>query len=191
MTMRKRLAPFLPIFLAVAGCDGPSQGGPAPAASSAAPQKVVDITIVGTSDLHGRVGTLPLLGGYLGAIRAKNPDGVVLVDAGDMFQGTLESNMNEGAAVIDAYKVLGYDAVAIGNHEFDYGPVGDAATVRKGAKPGPEQDSRGALKARVLQAKGAFPVLAANLLEDNHPLDWPNVAPSVIVTKHGVSVGIV
>ncbi len=124
-------------------------------------------------------------------MRAKNPDGVVLIDAGDMFQGTLESNMGEGEAVIDAYKRLGYDAVTIGNHEFDYGPVGEASTVRKSAKEGPERDARGAIKARAAQAKGAFPMLAANLLEDGHPLDWQNVLPSVVVQKKGVAVGII
>lgn len=182
----------LPLLLLAAGCDGPAGSGAAPAASSAAPPpQVVEITVVGTSDLHGRVGALPLLGGYLAALRAKKPDGVVLVDGGDMFQGTLESNLNEGAAVIDAYKKLGYDAVAIGNHEFDYGPAGVASTVRKDAKDGPDRDPRGAIKARAAQAKGAFPVLAANLLENDRPLDWANVVPSVIVQKRGVAVGIV
>lgn len=188
------LASLLPLL---AACRGPAagEGGPPGAlervpatAAAAAP---VEITLVGTSDLHGRLATLPVLGGYLGVLRQKNPGGVVLVDAGDMFQGTLESNSNEGEAVIEAYKKLGYDAVAIGNHEFDYGPVGEASTVRRNAKPGPESDPRGALKARAAQAAGAFPVLAANLLENDHPLDWPNVVPSVLVTKQGVRVGII
>jgi 5'-nucleotidase len=177
-----------------AACDRPggSAGAkPAPTTSAAVPAQVVEITVAGTADLHGRLSTLPLLGGYVRALRAKNPDGVVLVDAGDMFQGTLESNLNEGAAVIEAYKKLGYDAVAIGNHEFDYGPVGEASIPRKGTKEGPESDPRGALKARALQAKGAFPVLAANILEDGRPLAWPNVAPSVVVTRNGVEVGII
>ena len=47
---------------------------------------------------------------------------MLLVDAGDLFQGTLESNLNEGATVVDAYNALGYAAATIGNHEFDYGP---------------------------------------------------------------------
>jgi 5'-nucleotidase len=168
--------------------DGPSAAAVTATAPAAAP---VEITLVGTSDLHGRLATLPVLGGYLGVLRRKNPGGVVLVDAGDMFQGTLESNSNEGEAVIEAYKKLGYDAVALGNHEFDYGPVGEASTVRKNAKAGPESDPRGAIKARAAQSTGAFPVLAANLLEDDRPLDWPNVAPSVLITKRGVHVGII
>lgn len=193
--VRSRFASVVSLASLLAACGDPSAGGagsPAPPASSAsAPAATVEITLVGTADLHGRLSALAPLGGYLKALRAKNPDGVLLVDAGDMFQGTLESNLDEGAPVIDAYKKLGYDAVAIGNHEFDYGPVGEASTVRRDAKEGPDRDARGALKARAAQAKGAFPMLAANLLEEGRPLDWPNVAPSVLVTKRGVSIGII
>ena len=194
----RRALAFSWLLSLVAACNGaPEPRSPlppqAPASSaSALPEaRPVEITLIGTSDLHGHLTTLPLLGGYLSVVRARNPGGVVLVDAGDMFQGTLESNTNEGSAVIDAYLKLGYDAVAIGNHEFDYGPVGEASTVRKDAKPGPEMDPRGALKARAAQASGAFPLLAANLLEDGHPLAWPSVAPSVVVTKQGISIGII
>ena len=82
----------------------------------------------------------------------------MLVDAGDMFQGTLESNLGEGAAVVRAYNLLGYDAAAVGNHEFDYGPVGPAPTPRA-----PGDDARGALKARAAEAR--FPFLDANLAD--------------------------
>src|SRR4051812_16175271 len=93
---------LLPLAAACAGAATPSGPPPSPsaaAAPAAAKASPVEITLVGTSDLHGRLATLPALGGYLSALRARNGDGVVLVDAGDMFQGTLESNENEGAAV--------------------------------------------------------------------------------------------
>src|SRR5436190_2843300 len=114
------------------------------------------ISVVATSDLHGGVlarddrGGLAMLGGYvhnLRAARASDGGGVLLVDSGDMFQGTLESNLNEGAAVVNAYNTLGYSAAAIGNHEFDYGPTGPEETVQK-----PGEDPRGALKARAAGA---------------------------------------
>src|SRR5689334_1994078 len=70
----------------------------------------IEISIIGTSALHGRVGALPLLGGYVRALRNARPGRVVLLDAGDMFQGTLESNLNEGEVVVRAYRALGYDA---------------------------------------------------------------------------------
>ena len=97
----------------------------------------------------------------------------MLVDAGDMFQGTLESNIGEGAAVVRAYNVLRYDAAAIGNHEFDFGPVGPAPAPRT-----PADDPRGALKARAAEAR--FPFLAANLVDaaTGAPPAWPNVRPT-------------
>jgi 5'-nucleotidase len=180
---------LVPLF--APACGGPKTDPPAPSTSTAAPPAEVTITVAGTSDLHGRLSTLPLFASYARALKSGNRDGVVLVDAGDMFQGTLESNQNEGAAVVDAYKRIGYDAVTIGNHEFDYGPVGEASVVRKSAPEGPERDPRGALKARAAQARGAFPFLAANLLEDDKPFSYPNVVPFTIVERHGVKIGIV
>jgi 5'-nucleotidase len=45
----------------------------------------------------------------------------LLVDAGDVFQGTLYFNQFQGQADLRFYNLLGYDAMAIGNHEFDSG----------------------------------------------------------------------
>ncbi len=103
------------------------------------------LTIIGTNDLHGQIARLPILAGFVAnvrAARAADGGGVLLLDGGDMFQGTLESNLGEGADVVRAYNAIGYTATAIGNHEFDYGPVGPAATAKDG------EDPRGALKAR-------------------------------------------
>src|SRR5438046_8887592 len=75
------------------------------------------LSLVGTNDLHGGVlevrgrGGLALLDGYISNIRAaRQQDGgaVLLLDAGDLFQGTLESNLTEGAVVVDAYNTIGY-----------------------------------------------------------------------------------
>ena len=103
-----------------------------------------------------------------------------------MFQGTLESNLTEGSAVVAAYNALGYTAAAIGNHEFDFGPAGPASTPQR-----PDDDPRGALKARAAEA--SFPFLAANLIDGatGRPVDFRNVKPSTIVTAAGVRVGIV
>jgi 2',3'-cyclic-nucleotide 2'-phosphodiesterase (5'-nucleotidase family) len=155
----------------------------------------VTISVIATTDLHGGVlprgdrGGLALLGGYLSNLRAarlRDGGGVLLVDSGDMFQGTLESNLNEGSAVVRAYNGLGYAAAAIGNHEFDYGPVGPDETAQK-----PGEDPRGALKARAAEAR--FPFLAANTVDDatGQPVAWPNVKPSTIVTVRGVQIGLI
>ena len=152
--------------------------------------ETVTLTVIGTNDFHGRLERLPWLSGHLNNLRremAKNPRHVMLlVDAGDMFQGTLESNLNEGAAVINAYNAMGYDAVTIGNHEFDFGPVGPRTTVQHS-----DDDPRGALRARARQAH--FPFLAANTIDTatGRAPDWDNVYPSVIVQKRGLKIGIV
>ena len=165
-----------------------------PAAAAAAPGRVT-LSIVGTTDLHGQVfpddrqGGLALFGGYLRNLRAaRAADGgaVLLLDAGDTFQGGIESNLSEGALVIDAYNALGYDALAIGNHEFEYG-------ARDSAEPGDGDaaDMRGALKAAAARAR--FPFLAANLIDarTGRPVDWPNIRPSAMVSAAGLRVGLV
>jgi 5'-nucleotidase len=155
----------------------------------------VTLSIVGTNDVHGGIverdarGGLALFGGYVGnlrAARARDGGAVVLIDAGDMFQGTLESNLNEGAVVVSAYNALGYSAAAIGNHEFDFGPVGPRSTPAS-----PDDDPRGALKARAAEAH--FPFLAANLIDTatGRMVEWPNVRSSTTVDAAGVKVGIV
>ena len=154
----------------------------------------VTLSIVGTTDLHGRVfpdrgrGGLAMLGGYLRNLRAaRAADGgaVLLLDAGDTFESGILSNISEGAVVVDAYNALGYDALAIGNHEFDYGAVDTASG--EGGTP----DLRGALKAAAARAR--FPFLTANVIEaaTGRPPDWPNVRPSTLVDAAGLRVGIV
>ena len=107
---------------------------------------------------------------------------MLLFDSGDTYLDGIESNLSEGAVVVDAYNALGYTAAAIGNHDFDYGAA-DADAVRAGA------DRRGALKARAAQAR--FPFLAANLRGDGRPIEWPNVKRSTLVDAAGVKVGVI
>jgi 5'-nucleotidase len=156
---------------------------------------LVTLSIVGMSDLHGFVfasdghGGLALLGGYLRNLRAaRAADGgaVVLIDTGDTFQAGIESNLSEGALVVDAYAALGVTAAVIGNHEFDFGAV-DA----RGARQPLGADPRGALKAAA--ARATYPFLAANLVDEAtaRPVEWRNVHRAVLVEAAGVKVGIV
>lgn len=106
-------------------------------------------------------------------------ENVMLLDAGDVFQGTLYFNQFNGLADLFFYNALGYEAVTIGNHEFDKGQA--------------------ALRDFVQGA--AFPVLSANVLIDNAavlaavksatPLTGPGViGPRTIITKGGKKIGI-
>jgi 2',3'-cyclic-nucleotide 2'-phosphodiesterase (5'-nucleotidase family) len=176
------------LTLALAAC--PTKKAPPPPHGPVKPRRgTITLTVIGTNDLHGSVERLPILAGYIANIRAKRAaDGgeVLLVDAGDMFQGTLASNLTEGAPVVAAYNLLGYDAAAIGNHEFDFGPAGPASTALK-----PTDDPRGALRARAKEAK--FPFLMANVLDRDtgkRP-KWDNVLGSIMVEKGPVIIGII
>ena len=156
---------------------------------------LVTISVVGINDVHGELssskgrGGLTTLSGYVDALRllrAEENGGVLLIDAGDMWQGTLDSNLNEGAAIVSAYNALGVAAAAIGNHEFDFGPAGPLPIPQSDA-----DDPQGALKLRATEAK--FPLLAANLIDlsTDLPVDWPNVQPSTMVEVAGVNIGII
>jgi len=160
-----------------------------------APRDKFTISLLGTNDVHGQLlpdgdrGGLVAVSAYVNALRAaRSEDGgaVLVIDAGDMWHGTLESNLVEGAAVVEAYNAIGFDAAAIGNHEFDFGPAGSKAIPEDA-----DDDPREALKRRVSEA--TFPVLAANLIdeESGRPVDWDNVRPSVILDVNGIKVGII
>jgi 2',3'-cyclic-nucleotide 2'-phosphodiesterase (5'-nucleotidase family) len=173
---------------AASGC----RPGPSPAPAPPAPARV-KISLVGTNDLHGRIEALPPFGGYLANLRrarARDGGAVLLLDAGDMFQGTLPSNLTEGAAVVSAYNALGYAAAALGNHEFDFGPVGPAVMAKKPGKT-PGDDPRGALRARAAEA--SFPFLDANLVDTatGAPPAWKNVVPDVLLDLAGIKIGVV
>jgi 2',3'-cyclic-nucleotide 2'-phosphodiesterase (5'-nucleotidase family) len=181
------------VVLAAIAALACADSGSRPAVVPAAP--TITLSIVGTNDLHGGIlqrgdrGGLALLGGYVGNLRsarARDGGAVLLIDAGDMFQGTLESNLNEGLSVIAAYNALGYAAAAVGNHDFDFGPAGPASTPLQ-----PGDDPRGALKARAAQA--TFPFLAANIIDNatGRPVEWRNVRPSTMVMASGIRVGII
>ncbi len=176
----------------------PSPEAEAPAAPAS--NEPIHLTFAATNDLHGwvmgvsdhygsaeiRRGGLATLAGYVKVLRNENPDGLLLFDAGDMFQGTLASNITEGAVMIDAMNVLGYDAAAVGNHEFDYGPVGAVSVATQ-----PGLDPFGALKARILQAR--FPLLSTNIYQadDGHRPAWLPGDGMMITVRKGVKIGVV
>ncbi len=183
-----RLVTLTAVVPLAASCPAKPEPGPAPAVPRTRTGSIT-LSVVGTNDLHGAVDRLPILAGFISNLRAaRAADGgeVLLVDAGDMFQGTLASNLAEGAPVTAAYNLIGYDAVAIGNHEFDFGPAGPAATAA-----GPGDDPRGALRARAREAR--FPFLMANVLDvdtGKRPA-WDNVLGSLMIEKGPVIVGVI
>jgi 2',3'-cyclic-nucleotide 2'-phosphodiesterase (5'-nucleotidase family) len=107
---------------------------------------------------------------YAAAARDSTPEcPVFIVSGGDIMQGTLISNLTAGASTISAFNAIGYDAVAIGNHEFDWGVD--------------------ALRERIDEAD--FALLGANIYEratGRHPA-W--IKPWKIVERDGVLVGFI
>ncbi len=197
-------------LLTPVGCkdapDAEPAAGPAttPAAQAAPVVEgdLIELVIVATNDVHGYIlprkvsmaideegkvrypvdiGGVEWFSGYLDILRRQHPDGVLLLDGGDMFQGTMISNESEGATVVAAMNYLGYAAAAVGNHEFDFGPVGE----------GDEGDPFGALKA--IGPIAEFPLLAANLIDraSGQPIDWEGFAPTTMVEVAGIKIGIV
>lgn len=163
------------------------------------PAGPVHVVLVGTTDVHGwfaghdeklkdgtpnHWGGLAILASYVDALRAANDGRVVLVDSGDLFQGTLESNIFEGEPVVKGYNALGYSAAAVGNHEFDYGPVGPDAVVTK-----PGQDPLGALKRNASMM--TFPMLSANMREKATGATPAWAHRSTMVTTGGVRIGVI
>jgi 5'-nucleotidase len=157
------------------------------------PAQPVHIVVAGTTDVHGwfagrdadgvHFGGVAIMKSYMDALRAANGGRVLLVDSGDLFQGTLESNLFEGEPVIKAYNAIGYTASAVGNHEFDYGPVGPDSVAQT-----PDEDPLGALKKNIAMAK--FPFLAANVVEKSTHQTPAWARKSILVDVGGVKVGI-
>ncbi len=165
---------------------------------AAAGGEPIHLTLVALNDFHGaldgeeawagpdagRWGGAPVVAAYVDAIRAENPGGTLLLDAGDMLQGPLLCNHFEGAPVADFYRHLGVAASVLGNHEFDYGPVGPDSV------PVGDEDPRGALGAYA--GRLGVPILAANVrqVEEGHPLPAA-IVPHHLVEVAGVKVGLI
>jgi len=139
------------------------------------------ITILHTNDMHGqthssvdkKVSEDNQLGGlaYLGATIKKekeaDPENTLLLDAGDISTGGPISDYFKAIPMVDAMNFLGYDAMTVGNHEFDKG--------------------RDSLRAIIDNAN--FPVLSANMV-DKSPEGPLNVKPYIMKKVGDLKVGI-
>jgi len=98
-----------------------------------------------------------------------NPEGTLILSAGDMFQGSPDSNLLQGKPVIDIMNYVPFTAMTLGNHEFDWG--------------------LDVLKARMAQAK--FPFVCANILDrkTGKPVDF--IAPYCMVERKGLKIAII
>ena len=134
-------------FLKLAGRAGLLSAFPTLASAAAALEPdTVCISILHTTDLHGHIlptsdydGTADR-GGLARCVtqirrwRRQNPNSI-LIDVGDVYQGTDVSLRNQGELMIDLFNHLKYDAWVIGNHEFDWGIEPFTNALQKSAMP--------------------------------------------------------
>lgn len=145
---------------------------------------LVQISILHTNDLHGhvipekvrgwgvRAGGYAVFASWVKEQRAKNEEkGIptILLDAGDLYAGTPEGNLTRGAAVVDLMNAAGYDAMTIGNHEFDDGYLNLAE----------------------LSKRAAFPFLAANAVGKISGKGLDFARPGLVLEAQGIKVGVV
>lgn len=136
------------------------------------------LTILHTNDTHSQVEPIEegkkdgnLAGyarrmGFIQQERQQNPN-LLLLDAGDFTQGTPYFNYYHGRVEIDAFNRMGYDAITLGNHEFDNG----VDTL-----------------AKVLQL-AQFAIVSANYDVKGTPLE-DIVQPYTIIHKAGLRIGV-
>jgi 2',3'-cyclic-nucleotide 2'-phosphodiesterase (5'-nucleotidase family) len=114
-------------------------------------EKADELTLMHTNDMHGffNYGKYDGMGAALmatqiGNVRAANKNSLLL-DGGDATQGNTFVNLSEGETAITVLNALGYDAMALGNHEFD----------------------NGSARLKELMAMADFPMLAANITNED------------------------
>jgi 5'-nucleotidase len=152
--------------------------GGLPLQSLASP-KITKLTILHTNDVHSRIDPFPMdgsknegLGGVarrsklIAEIRAQEPN-LLLLDSGDIFQGTPYFNFFGGELEIKLMTKMGYDATTIGNHDFD-----------------------GGLDGLVRQLPHAsFPFINCNYDFSNTPMSGKTV-PFKVFNKSGLRIGV-
>lgn len=176
-------------FLRLAGRAGVLGAFPTLASAAAALEPdTICISILHTTDLHGHI--LPTFdydgtadrGGLARCVtqlrrwRTQSPDSI-LIDVGDVYQGTDVSLRNKGELMIDLFNHLKYDAWVIGNHEFDWGI----------------EPFRNALQKSAMAVLGANTrlggQLAGSFSDSQHP--FAKVQPFIVREIAGVKVAII
>lgn len=135
---------------------------------------VVAVDLYSINDLHGKVEDgenhpgVDELTTYLKREKRLN-DHVVLLSAGDMWQGAAASNLTQGLIVTDWMNAMGFSAMTLGNHEYDWG--GDPI--------------------RTNYSQANFPFLAINVYDRGTDSRVSYCKASTVVERGGIQIGII
>lgn len=117
---------------------------------------------------HGKQIGISAMSSFYKSQYDKNPEGTVILSSGDMWQGTADSNITRGETMTNWMNLVGFEAMAIGNHEFDWG-------------------------VKVIEQNkelANFPYLGINILDPNNQRPaW--ASPSMITYRGPYKIGIV
>lgn len=125
MRLKHIVLSFITLFI-LSGCGNNSSS------STSVPQtKTGSIDLYCINDYHGQIskenhsyyyeGGIARFGTYLNKKTAENPTGSIFLNAGDLWQDTFDSAKNKGELMMKSMVELNCEAMALGNHEFDWG----------------------------------------------------------------------
>ena len=137
-----------------------------------------DLKIYYLNDTHGSFirntseneGGMSYISKYIKTKVSEDPTNALVLSGGDMFQGGYESNETKGAIMIETMNSIGFDAMALGNHEFDWG----------------------ADQIQVFADTLNCPIISANTFYDYDRVSRPEwLEPYTIITKGDLKIGII
>ena len=167
----------------------------APSVVETLPPKDTRIELFETSDIHGYIVDttsgepksfqyrLAYIAGIVDEAREdEDIDDVILVDGGDIYQGLPISDLNDGATLRAAFDIMGYDAVTLGEHDFDW-DVEKFATDTYSTLP--------AYEVGTYTGDPNIPVIAATLCYSNNHNRTLCTKDYVIVEKAGYHIALI
>lgn len=130
------------------------------------------------NDFHGAIipatedqPGLNKIAGYLESVKSGKEDTTILLDIGDSWQGSADSNLTRGKIIIETYNELDFSAMTLGNHEFDW------------------------KKEAIIDNKAIanFPFLGANIFTKSDDKQASEITDggSTIINKNGINIGLI
>ena len=149
-----------------------------------------ELKIFETTDIHGSLFdikdgevyySMAYISDKVNDYRNEDNSNVILLDSGDLYQGNSYSTLLQGESIAAMLDVMEYDAVSVGNHEFDWG----IETV---------VDSDGTIRSYDIvsyEGKGDTPVINSNIINNDEALFYPYVIlEKAAFSKEGSSIPV-